>query len=90
MSVLLRQAHGFEGFGPPVEGAPPTHFPRRHRTMNQIAWSAGAVATRTVTANAGCCEHQVTKITHFHDLDAPSGKTSSRLFQKRRTPSWPR
>ncbi len=42
VSVLLREADGFEGFGPRLEEAPPDALPRRHRAICQVAWFAGA------------------------------------------------
>ena len=67
---LLRQARGFEGLGPRVEGAPPYGLPAPPPDHDPGRVIRRSGATRAVPARVEGCERQVTRITHLDELRA--------------------
>ena len=74
MSVLLRQPHGFEGFGLRLEAAPPYALPPPPPAYQPGRLVHGSGATRAVAAKAAVGDRRVSEVVRFDNLDVPVGK----------------
>jgi hypothetical protein len=80
VSVLLRQAHGFEGLGPRVEAPPPDALPVSPPGYVADRLVQGSVAVCAVAASVHGCDKQVSKIAHFDNLHCEVGKNVEQVL----------